>query len=46
MYQRRQDIEQQRQMLAANAVACDRELLLLDGEIRALSALLAQADGE
>ena len=46
LYLQRQRIEEARQRLAIEAQACDRELLLLDGEIRALTALTGEPYGE
>lgn len=42
LYLRRQDIEGQRQQLSLQAQQCDVELMRLDGEIRVLSAAIAE----
>lgn len=42
-YARRQQLEQQRQMLHQQTLACDQELIMLDGEERAITALQTKA---
>jgi len=42
-YLRRQQIEEQRVTLQRQAQACDLELVMLDGEIKALTALVERA---
>ena len=46
LYLQRQRIEEARQRVTAEAMACDRELLMLDGEIRALTALQGEPNGQ
>jgi citrate lyase alpha subunit len=42
-YLRRQALEQQRQQLQQATILCDQELIALDGELRAITALQQKA---
>jgi hypothetical protein len=42
-YLRRQNLEAERQSLQQRTIACDQELLQLDGELRAVTALQQKA---
>ena len=44
LYLQRQEIEQQRQMVAASAQRCDQALIRLDGELDVLTRMKAEAE--